>query len=548
MLYKQRKQDSVIFVGTDTNHLWLEHLSMLEPSIFRSDCPVFMPIELSNIVELKLDANILFYAKEGDQYNLIDKFSVDSGSPIIIHFGSWVERNGLQLERRINRWERRTDLMGATFVNTLWQDKKNKKMADFIYNENGTIIGSKGWFQEILFYVIGTLNLTVETRETKGFPCLGLLSQELTDICSGGMRIDSHTNILRSMPIAIDHQAPQTLLAGALNGTAPSAWVYITVFGFTQWLTFFSLLLVISLALSFSNLLIRKQPDSKGFLIYEGLLMTSLFSIQQGSHPGVEHVPSKRVLALTTSIVTMLVFIYYSNDITSKMTAGTPPTYVKTFQDVLDHDYKVIVVGDDHHLELLMNSANGSAKKNVYKKYFEEDVINIVKYLKEVISTRQKTHEQFIEEGGKEFPKWWPLPSQNANDKWWAENLDQAAEQIINNPKTLFYCASSCLVQEITDGKVVALKMNDTHYSNLGFALRPDSEYLSLFNHYMLKAFETGILQRLDRKWNAHPPIKIGLPEPVPLEMKNEMFPFSFLGVAILLSVVIAALEKMVKR
>ena len=38
-------------------------------------------------------------------------------------------------------------------------------IAHFIYNETGAIIGSDGWFQEILFYVTGTLNLTVETRQ-----------------------------------------------------------------------------------------------------------------------------------------------------------------------------------------------------------------------------------------------------------------------------------------------------------------------------------------------------------------------------------------------
>ena len=84
----------------------------------------------------------------------------------------------------------------------------------------------------------------------------------------------------------------------------------------------------------------------------------------------------------------------------------------------------------------------------------------------------------------------------------------------------------------------------------MGFALRPDSEYLSLFNHYLLKAFETGILHRLDRKWHAEwePPIKIGLTEPEPLGMNNTMFPFSFLAAIMILSVIASVLEKVVKK
>ena len=185
---------------------------MLEPSIFRSDCPVFMPSELSNIVELMLDTNILFYAKEGDQYNLFDKFSVNGGTPIIKHFGSWVKSKGLQLEKGMNIWERRTDLMGATFVNTLQQ---NGHWANLTYNENGTIIGSTGWFQEMLFYVIGTLNLTVETRSDiivlDNIPtrvaCDVLMINKLTDVCSQGVAIFSSSDL--TFPIAINRQAEQ---------------------------------------------------------------------------------------------------------------------------------------------------------------------------------------------------------------------------------------------------------------------------------------------------------------------------------------------------
>ena len=61
----------------------------------------------------------------------------------------------------------------------------------------------------------------------------------------------------------------------------------------------------------------------------------------------------------------------------------------------------------------------------------------------------------------------------------------------------MFYCASTCLDTEIAEGKVVALKMDDTQYMLGGFGLQPDSEYLSMFNHFLLKAFETGIVTKL---------------------------------------------------
>merc|ERR1711884_591513 len=99
--------------------------------------------------------------------------------------------------------------------------------------------------------------------------------------------------------------------------------------------------------------------------------MASLYCIQQGSHPGNMDLMAKRLLALTTSAITLIVWIYYSNDITSKMTAGSPPLPVRTFDDVLDQGYKVIAI-DNYHWDF-KNSKEGTAKHSVFKLFFEED-------------------------------------------------------------------------------------------------------------------------------------------------------------------------------
>ena len=188
---------------------------------------------------------------------------------------------------------------------------------------------------------------------------------------------------------------------------------------------------------------------------------------------------------------------------------------------------------------LLAGSKNGTAKHSVYKKFFEDEYKIIQQYEEALKNSNSKANE--IERAGENVPQWYA---------WTQENLNQAAEKIINDPKTLFYCASTCLDTEIAEGKVVALKMDDTQYMLGGFGLQPDSEYLSMFNHFLLKAFETGILHRLDRIWNAYlqPPIKIGITEPEPLGINNVMFPLSCLGAAIIISLVIAAVEKVVNK
>ena len=542
MLYEQRRQDSVLI--TDINSDLLAHLTMLVPSMFRSNSPIFMPLEFSNKVELKLDSNIIFYEEKGHgKFNMVDKFAVNGGQPLVLQMGTWDEINGAKLEMRVNRWDRRTDLMGATFLNTLWP---NDKWADFIYDNNGTIIGSKGWFQEKLFYITDRLNMQVKIREEviliEGNPTEklcdgdgGLLLLNLTDVCSGGMPITfrSSDGFMFDMPIATDRR-DHTLLAGTPSGTAPDAWVYIEIFDFPQWLIFFSIMLVISLAMLFMEAL---SDAGSGTRSYEGITMTLMFSIQQGSHPERRHMSAQRVLALTTSMLTLLVFIYYSNDITAKMTAGSPPIPVRTFDDVLERGYKVIVVGQ-HHPTLLRESKTGTAKHSVYKLFFEEDLGIIDKYFD---AMNQKTHEQFMEEGGEALPEWYD---------WTQENFVSAVTQIINDPKTLWYCGNNCFPQAIMEGKVVALDMDDTLKTWGGFYLRPNSEYLSVFNHYLLKAFETGILQKLDNFWNAEtkPVFKIGINEPEPLGINNVMFLFSLLGASIIISLVLATVENLVKK
>ena len=540
VLYKQRKQDSLFFIGT--NKELLRHLEWLQPSMFRSNSPIFMPIELSNALGLKLDTNIIFYQKESAKYKMVDKFAVNGGTPITLNIASWDERDGLKLETRINRWDRRTDLMGATFLNTLWP---NDDWAQFIYNDNGTIIGSEGWFQEKLFYVTDALNLTVTIREEVVFVedkpvqvlCDTLLLMNLTDVCSAGMPHIVQPLADFAMPIATDIQA-QTLLAGVPAGTAPDARVYVEVFGITHWLILLSLLLVVSLVSPFIDAVSKKgSQDIQRPSVYQGFIMASMFLIQLGSHPQNEPMAAKRMLALVTSMLTLLLFIYYSNDITAKMTAGSPPIPVRTFEDVLDREYKVISVGT-YYYRILKNSKNGTAKRSVYQLYFEKDEEKIEQWQNQLNKEKQTETKEVASDG----IKWWD---------WTQENLDWAEEQIMNDPKTLFYCYSGCVGTAVIEGTAVALDMDDTHFTFGGFLLRGDSEYLSVFNHYLLKAFETGTLQRLDKMvWNADsiPPKKIGLPEPEALGIKNVMFLFSCLGGTIIISLVIAIMENTASR
>ena len=137
-------------------------------------------------------------------------------------------------------------------------------------------------------------------------------------------------------------------------------------------------------------------------------------------------------------------------------------------------------------------------------------------------------------------------------------SLDQKTEainEIINDPKTLLYGESSYVIpgdstmKTLTD-QVFALKMDDTSYGIGTLGLQKDSEFLQIFNHYILKALEGGELKRLFRSNYIDFFIKenFNMTEPQPLGLNNVVFCFTCLGFAICFSLIKVMLEFMIKK
>ena len=137
-VHNNRKHDGVIFLENELNKELLKQLTVMAPSIFRSNSPVFMPKEYVDLIKLRLDSNVIFYEREEpNKFNLFDIFSVKGGPLITLYLGKWdFERleNGIRMKESIGRWDRRTDLKGAEFINAL---HFNGDAARFIYEEIG---------------------------------------------------------------------------------------------------------------------------------------------------------------------------------------------------------------------------------------------------------------------------------------------------------------------------------------------------------------------------------------------------------------------------
>ena len=76
-----------------------------------------------------------------------------------------------------------------------------------------------------------------------------------------------------------------------------------------------------------------------------GVKTVFMFTLQLGSHPPGDRM-SKRLLFMTASLLTFLIFVYYTSDVTAQMTFTRPATNpINSFNDVLENeDIRVIVV------------------------------------------------------------------------------------------------------------------------------------------------------------------------------------------------------------
>ena len=524
VMHQGRKHDGIIFANEGQKEL-LQQLNILAPKIFRSKYPIFMPIGYSKDLKLRLDSNIIFFEeKVPEQYSLVDIFAVKGGTPIELKLANWTTLNGFKFVRSHNRWERRTDLKGARFFNIFGV---HRLWANVTRDEKGNITGSNGYYQDVLFLVLKRLNLTIITMEPKETNInkllgngtwsgvIGALQRKEADIGSSGLGLTSERAAYVDYTIKTQvRPTPITLLAHIPKGSDLNMWVYLQVFGLLQWIIFLSFIISFVIIITTMYILDKNRKEESKLKIMGSALATAyLYTLQLGDHPKLKGLKSKLML-MTMSWMTLLMFICYSSEITAQMTSGPAKIPVRRFEDVIRHGYKV-VSASNYYVNTLATASPDSAKHQAYKLHFETG-------------------------SGLKVAK---------------DGIKVAIAETISDPKTLMLATELSLARfEKIEEKhlayqLYALRMDDASYVWGGFALQKDSEFLGLFNFYLLKAIEHGTIKRLFQRYHIDLYVKeqFGMVEPQPLTYKNVMFTFIFLGTGIFAAIVIAMLEYITK-
>ena len=445
--------------------------------------------------------------------------------------------SGIILNMSKNRWDRRRDLRGATIVNgvidnsdwavleTLDSNCSISWDEPFPYS-NCTLTGSRGLFQENMFYFTDGLNVTIETVETPYEALemsangswggeIGMLQRKEIDVASAGLGIKlNRLSVLDfTSPIHFDRI---TLIGAKPKAAEINIWVYVRVFGITQWAIFVGLMtgFTIALTLAYNT---WNLDDEKGVSFQnnasKALATSYLFTLQSGDHPNVKLI-GMRMLTLTASFLTLIIFIYYNGDITAEMTSGSPGIPIGNFEDVIRLGYSVFATST-LFTSILSEAKPGSAKHKVYESMFEQ------------------------------------IP--------WEGNADTDFQmKLISEPKTLWLNLKSSAVPpsfatielRAKFSQLTTYNMDDLGYVQLALALQKDSEFLEIFNYFLLKEFEHGIFNKLDREYNffLYRNEEFGMIEPQALGFNNIVFLFMGLGIGISAALAIATLELLIKK
>ena len=201
-------------------------------------------------------------------------------------------------------------------------------------------------------------------------------------------------------------------------------------------------------------------------------------------------------------MLTFLFFTYYTTDITSEMTSGAPDIPIRTFEDVVHYGYRVVTYSP-YYERILKSAKPGSAMNYVYNNHF-------------------KMNQGF---------------------------RGEISEEVVGDPKALFYGPKAVRRNSRFNLRLFRqtfpLNMDDAVYQSNTLGLQKDSEFLQLFNHYIMKAYETGFFKRLFRKYYINLFIKENyeMVEPLPLGFNNVMFLFICLATGVCLSIIMVLLE-----
>ncbi len=187
---------------------------------------------------------------------------------------------------------------------------------------------------------------------------------------------------------------------------------------------------------------------------------------------------SSKFLQFTVWISGFFIFTAFTSDLTATMTAGISQELPKSFKEILDQEYTVVMAKGAFGASILANSDKDSSARRVFEK-----------------------HSKLVD---------YPVDG----------NMDPLVKHIVDKPRTVYFGAFEqfnkdnrlLVVRDFRDStpaefrlglQVRNFTMTNFHhkFAKHSVSKQKNSEFRSLFNYYLSKMKQSGSLEKLGHFW-----------------------------------------------
>ena len=354
---------------------------------------------------------------------------------------------------------------------------------------------------------------------------VGQLVREEADLSTSGLghtanraeAIDYTSGItLSESTIAIDNPEAAT---DELKSTVDFAG-FVKVFSPHSWLTIFlSVLVAAAVHFVIVASVDRNGRGAGGTILHrlaQGLAVAykALLQIDSGvGGCGIGERLSFKIFVITTSFTFLVLFAFFTGDITAQMTVRRPPHTLRNFQDVLNAGHSVVVQPGSSHEYYLKTSKDPAAAK-LYQEILDKDYYGL-------------TLRDFRPDKGHKAVK-----------------LGRAIAE--NN--AVFLTSRFVFLSKDRAGTMIPVRnFENAVRTHVPFALRKESEFLRLFNHHLSVMRQSGLLGKIYRRWIEREPEdetgKIFISDAAALEADNLYFPVTVISVGVASGLTLMVLE-----
>ena len=483
-------------------------LETMHSTLFSGPRLWLMPLDYEQNIQLRLDSRFFFYDKtKSGNYTVYEGYAV-KGSKHLTPLFEWStsKTDHINVFEKESVLKRRSDLTGVVLTSDY--SAELRPFVRYIRDSSGAIVKTDGYYADIITDLEDYFKFTIKRVASESGWGIQLNNGSWTGLM--GQFIDKKIDMAQPFGISLQRlpfvtfcwpliRGGFTLITNAPTKPKLDMWAYLNIFPVIAWVVGCITIIISSLLFALVN----------HETIWQGLALQLRLFLQLG-YDFPTRGKAVKILLLTSTISFLLIFTYFTCDLTANMTSAPSPIGIKNFQDVIDEDYEVVTFGKSFAVDYFKNAPDDSAMKWVWEnKMLTKD------------------------------------PPENALTASYQDMF-----RVINSQeKTLIYHDPMTYSDEPHWGNLHALKdveERSTFYVTI--AMTKDSEFFELINYYILKMQESGLDARLKRRWMYDAKSNYEGIQAVALTAENLIFTFGILGLGIFVAAICVACEWLVRK